>query len=86
MNIEHGLSLSWFRRKGESHEQDGERLSRAALAPSKTASGDPAMAFDLPSILPGLARLRFAAASLPDLVAEAFAIRWERASSPRASF
>jgi hypothetical protein len=53
MNIEHGLSLSWFRRKGESHEQDGEKLSRA----SKTASGDPAMASDLPSVCrasPGL--------------------------------
>ena len=30
MNIEHCDCLSWFSRRGESHEQDGERLSRAA--------------------------------------------------------
>src|SRR5438094_8034375 len=45
MNIEH-FSLSWFRGSDESHEQDGEKLSRS----SETASGDPAMAFDLPSV------------------------------------
>ena len=38
---------------------------------SETASGDPAMAFDLPSILPGIARLVFSAASLPNWIAVA---------------
>jgi hypothetical protein len=35
----HGFSGS------ESHEQDGETLSRAQSARNETASGDPAMAF-----------------------------------------
>ena len=30
MDIEHCDFLSWFSRRGESHEQDGETLSRAA--------------------------------------------------------
>jgi hypothetical protein len=43
MGIEHCDLLSWFWRKRESHEQDGERLSaRMRVA---AASGDPAMAF-----------------------------------------
>jgi hypothetical protein len=33
-----------FLRKPESHEQDGEALSRALIARNETASGDPAMA------------------------------------------
>jgi hypothetical protein len=36
-------------RRGESHEQDGERLPSAAVPQTETASGDPAMAFE-PSI------------------------------------
>src|SRR5262249_13672135 len=36
-------------RRGESHEQDGERLPSAAMPQTETASGDPAMAFE-PSI------------------------------------
>ena len=43
--------LSWFSRRDESHEQDGERL-RAARAQRATASGDPAMAFE-PSMVRG---------------------------------
>jgi hypothetical protein len=40
------LSLSLFGSgKRESHEQDGETLSRAHHAQIETASGDPAMAF-----------------------------------------
>jgi hypothetical protein len=33
-----------FSEKPESHEQDGETLSRARFARNETASGDPAMA------------------------------------------
>ena len=44
MNVKHCDGLSWFSRRGESHEQDGERLSRAATFRGRTASGDPAMA------------------------------------------
>jgi hypothetical protein len=36
-------------RRGESHEQDGERLPSAVVPQTETASGDPAMAFE-PSI------------------------------------
>jgi hypothetical protein len=49
MDIEHceRLSLSWRRR--ECHEQDGGTLASAAITPRiDPASGDPAMAFDLP--------------------------------------
>jgi hypothetical protein len=49
MDIEHCGLLSWFLRRRESHEQDGERLSSAAMPQTETASGDPAMAFE-PSI------------------------------------
>src|SRR5215467_5761570 len=45
MNIEHCIFLSWFTASPESHEQDGEKLSRVAAMRRKTASGDPAMAF-----------------------------------------
>jgi hypothetical protein len=31
MQIEHCDYLSWFSRRGESHEQDGKRLSGAAI-------------------------------------------------------
>jgi hypothetical protein len=45
VDIEHfGFSL-FGSGKRESHEQDGEKLSRARYAPIETASGDPAMAF-----------------------------------------
>jgi hypothetical protein len=48
MNIEHLVCLSWFSWWRESHEQDGERLSFAAVSRTETASGDPAMAIGLP--------------------------------------
>jgi hypothetical protein len=48
MNIEHLVCLSWFSWWRESHEQDGERLSFAAISRTETASGDPAMAIGLP--------------------------------------
>jgi hypothetical protein len=44
MNIEHFDCLSWFSRRRESHEQDGERLSFATELRIQKASGDPAMA------------------------------------------
>ncbi len=46
MDIEHCVFLSWFSARPESHEQDGEKLSRVtARCGMRTASGDPAMAF-----------------------------------------
>jgi hypothetical protein len=45
MFIEHCFSLSWFSASPESHEQDGEKLSRVTAMRRATASGDPAMAF-----------------------------------------
>jgi hypothetical protein len=45
MFIEHCFSLSWFSASPESHEQDGEKLSRITAVRGATASGDPAMAF-----------------------------------------
>src|SRR5262252_9288072 len=46
MDIEHCDCLSWFSRRGESHEQDGERLLSATTTPQRSsASRDPAMAF-----------------------------------------
>jgi hypothetical protein len=45
MHIEHSVFLSWFSASPESHEQDGEKLSRVTAAREATASGDPAMAF-----------------------------------------
>jgi hypothetical protein len=47
MNIEHFVFLSCFSARPESHEQDGERLSRASAKRKATASGDPAMASNL---------------------------------------
>jgi hypothetical protein len=49
MDIEHCDCLSWFLRRGESHEQDCEKLRCAAMPQTETASSDPAMAFE-PSI------------------------------------
>jgi hypothetical protein len=49
VDIEHCDFLSWFSERGESHEQDGERLHRAGKPSGETASSDPAMAFG-PSI------------------------------------
>src|SRR6266849_6405880 len=66
MDIEHCDCLSWFLRRGESHEQDGERLP--SLPQTEAASSDPAMAFE-PSIArtgDHSTRLESAAASLPD--------------------
>src|SRR5271166_1687269 len=48
MDIEHCDCLSLLLRRRECHVQDGETLSYAATPQSDTASGDPAMAFDLP--------------------------------------
>src|SRR4029078_9962387 len=45
MHIEHCVFLSWFPASPESHEQDGEKLSRATAMRGANASGDPAMAF-----------------------------------------
>jgi hypothetical protein len=45
MHIEHFVFLSWFSASPESHEQDGEKLSRVTAVREATASGDPAMAF-----------------------------------------
>jgi len=45
MHIEHCGYLSWLSEGSESHEQDGEKLSRIAAKREATASGDPAMAF-----------------------------------------
>ena len=46
MHIEHCVFLSWFSASPESHEQDGEKLSRVTVrCGMRTASGDPAMAF-----------------------------------------
>jgi hypothetical protein len=44
MDIKHFFCLSRFRGNGESHVQDGERLTRARVRPA-SASSDPAMAF-----------------------------------------
>jgi hypothetical protein len=52
MDIKHCGRLSWFSRKGESHEQDGEKLC-ARIARAATASGDPAMAFMSSSVSHG---------------------------------
>jgi hypothetical protein len=57
MDIEHCGRLSWFSRKGESHEQDGEKL-RARVKRAATASGDPAMAFMSSSVLRGRFNVR----------------------------
>jgi hypothetical protein len=46
MNIEHCGFLSWFSDSCESHEQDGERLSRTRDPRPAPASSDPAMAFE----------------------------------------
>src|SRR5215470_11127259 len=45
MYIEHCIFLSWFTASPESHEQDGEKLTRVTAMRRATASGDPAMAF-----------------------------------------
>jgi hypothetical protein len=46
MHIEHFIFLSCVQAKPESHEQDGEKLSRVTGGSGeRTASGDPAMAF-----------------------------------------
>src|SRR5262249_2020248 len=67
MDIEHCVCLSRFRR-GESHEQDGERLPRAHSARTDSASSDPAMALGRSLARTGALRpsLKPAAASLPD--------------------
>jgi hypothetical protein len=48
MDIKHCDCLSLFLRRRECHEQDGETLRCVAMPPIESASGDPAMAFDLP--------------------------------------
>jgi hypothetical protein len=58
MDIEHCDCLSWFLRRGESHEQDGERLP--SMPQANAASSNPAMAFEPSFALTGngSARLR----------------------------
>src|SRR5262245_25443353 len=77
MDIEHFGGLSWFAGSGESHVQDGEALTRAAMsfhiARLRSAPSDPAMAFE--SSCDGRRRFadrrKSAAASLPDETADA---------------
>src|SRR5215470_4450769 len=84
MDIEHCDCLSWFLRKGESHEQDGERLMRAEPR-SLSASSDPAMAFEPSMERTGtIARLESAAASLPDEQRTNPVSASKRANTPRA--
>jgi hypothetical protein len=45
MDIKHLDGLSWFSRKGESHEQDGERLCRARVPRAKQRLAILPMAF-----------------------------------------
>jgi hypothetical protein len=86
MHIEHFVFLSWFPASLESHEQDGEKLSRVTAVRGATASGDPAMAFE-PSIERTgdySARLaKSAAASLPDEQRSRPVSASKRASTPR---
>jgi hypothetical protein len=58
VDIEHCDRLSWFSRRGESHEQDGETLP--FMLQTNAASSDPAMAFEPSFALTGngSARLR----------------------------
>ena len=62
MNVEHCDCLSRFSRRGESHEQDGEKLRRAT-AIRATASSDPAMAFEPSMYVAGSHPVPFSAAS-----------------------
>jgi hypothetical protein len=45
VNVEHSDCLSWFLRKRESHQQDGETLTAQLCCNAVSATGDPAMAF-----------------------------------------
>src|SRR6266851_5538309 len=86
MDIEHCDCLSRFSRRGESHEQDGERLTRAKLR-SASASGDPAMAFGPSVERTGRSSARLsqsAAALLPDEKADESCIRPETREPRRA--
>jgi hypothetical protein len=79
MDIEHCDGLSLVSRRGESHEQDGERLPSAAVPQTCSASRDPAMAFG-----PSMERTpKSTAASLPD-TADAVGIRYKTRETPRA--
>src|SRR6266508_3414389 len=85
MDIEHCDCLSRFSRRGESHEQDGERLTRAKPR-SASASSDPAMAFG-PSVERtgrSSARLTIGSGSLPDEKADEFCIRLDTREPRRA--
>jgi hypothetical protein len=44
VNVEHIHRLSWFLRKRESHQQDGETLTAQLCCNAVSATGDPAMA------------------------------------------
>jgi hypothetical protein len=59
MDIEHSDRLSWFSRRGERHEQDGEILIRAVVPRAGKVSGDPAMAFVPPVRRTGALCARF---------------------------
>jgi hypothetical protein len=87
MDIEHCDCLSLVSRRGESHEQDGERLSLAATPQRSSASRDPAMAFGPSMGTDGRSfdpSPKSAAASLPDHTADALGIRHNTRETPRA--
>jgi hypothetical protein len=84
MNIEHCGCLSLLLRRHECHEQDGEMLRAAGLQQIDIASGDPAMAFDLP--LNGRAIIQpvfhIGSALAAGLTADRSGIRSRRANAP----
>jgi hypothetical protein len=92
MDIEHCDCLSLFSRRGESHEQDGERLPAGhpadwAVPQRSSASRDPAMAFGPSMGTDGRSfdpSPKSAAASLPDHTADALGIRDNTRETPRA--
>jgi hypothetical protein len=86
MDIEHWYFLSWFSRRGDGHEQDGETFFRAAAPLAKRTSGDPAMAFEPPLRRAGAVCARLiesAAGSLPAKHGLKFRNPYKRAGNPR---
>jgi hypothetical protein len=85
MDIKHCDCLSWFSRRGESHEQDGETLPSGSR--TEAASGDPAMAFEPSFALTGngSARLRIGSGLAAGRTADKSGIRSAaREQTPRA--
>jgi hypothetical protein len=84
VDIEH-LGFSLFGSgKRESHEQDGETLSRAHHAQIETASGDPAMAFMVFHRLANGHSVRALGGAIPPRNGEPSARLQTRAENPRA--